>query len=167
MEAAVRKHAPPPRISGDPLLLSPSGAFVTLTVAGELRGCIGYLEPIQSLLDTVAGAAVKAALDDHRFPQVRPEELPGIRLEISVLSGKIPVASIDEIVVGRDGLLVETDAARGLLLPQVAVEYRWNAETFLVHTFRKCGLAPVPVGTPGVRVYRFTADVFPEGPAHR
>ncbi|HLF15331.1 MAG TPA: AmmeMemoRadiSam system protein A [Bacteroidota bacterium] len=162
MEAAVRKEAPPSGVTSDPRLLKPSGAFVTLTIAGELRGCIGYFEPVYSLVESVARAAVKAALDDHRFPPVRPEELARIRLEISVLSGKIPVGSMSEIVVGRDGLYLETDAARGLLLPQVAMEYRWNAGTFLAHVFRKCGLSPAPIGAPGVTVFRFTADVFCE-----
>jgi AmmeMemoRadiSam system protein A len=162
MEAGVRRTVLPSHATADPVLLSHSGAFVTLTVSGELRGCIGYFEPVYPLVETVALAAVKAALDDHRFPPVRPGELPRIRIAISVLSGKIPVHSLDEIEVGRDGLYIETDAARGLLLPQVASEYRWDAETFLIHTFRKCGLAPLPIGAPGVTVSRFTADVFAE-----
>jgi AmmeMemoRadiSam system protein A len=163
MTAAVRREAPPGRGTPDPVLLTHSGAFVTLKIAGELRGCIGYFEPVHPLIDTVTGAAVKAALDDHRFPPVRTDELPRIRLEISVLSARIPVASLAEIVVGRDGLYIESESARGLLLPQVAVEYRWDAEQFLRHTFRKCGLPPAPAGTPGIAVYRFTADVFSEG----
>jgi AmmeMemoRadiSam system protein A len=163
MEAAVMANAPPRNETTDQVLLSHSGAFVTLTVSGELRGCIGYFEPVYPLIDTVTSAAVKAALDDHRFPPVRGDELPRIRLEISVLSGKIPVGGLDEIVVGRDGLYIETEVARGLLLPQVATEYRWDAERFLLHTFRKCGLAPAPIGAPGINVYRFSADVFSEG----
>jgi AmmeMemoRadiSam system protein A len=162
MEAAVLANAPPRHETTDQVLLSHSGAFVTLTISGELRGCIGYFEPVYPLIDTVAGAAVKAALDDHRFPPVRIDELRRIRLEISVLSGKIPVRDIEDIVVGRDGLYIEADVARGLLLPQVATEYRWDAERFLLHTFRKCGLPPAPIGAPGVTVYRFTADVFSE-----
>jgi AmmeMemoRadiSam system protein A len=162
MEAAVRNEAPPPHDTPDALLLSHSAAFVTLTISGELRGCIGYFEPIHPLIDTVTGAAVKAALDDHRFPPVRADELPRIRVEISILSRKVPVTAIEEIVVGRDGLYIETDAARGLLLPQVATEYRWDPERFLQHTFRKCGLPPARIGAPGISVYRFTADVFSE-----
>ena len=162
MEAAVRDSAPPAREASDPALLDHCGAFVTLTIGGELRGCIGYFEPVHPLIDAVEGAAVKAALDDHRFPPVRPGELPRIRLEISVLSSKVPVHSLDEIVVGRDGLYIEADIARGLLLPQVAVEYRWDAERFLHHTFRKCGLPPAPIGAPGITLFRFTADVFSE-----
>jgi AmmeMemoRadiSam system protein A len=166
MAAAVRGEAPPGRETPDPLLLSHSGAFVTLTISGELRGCIGYFEPVLPLVDTVTGAAVKAALDDHRFPPVRIEELPRIRLEISVLSAKVPVAAVTEVVVGRDGLYIESESARGLLLPQVAAQYRWDAGQFLLHTFRKCGLQPAPIGAPGITVYRFTADVFSEaGPA--
>jgi len=162
MAAAVRGEAPPRNDNADALLNGHAGAFVTLRLAGELRGCIGYFEPVYPLLETVTGAAVKAALDDHRFAPVRAQELPRILLEISILSGKIPVSGLDEIVVGRDGLYVETETGRGLLLPQVAVEYRWDAERFLQHTFRKCGLHPSPIGTPGIAVYRFTADVFSE-----
>jgi AmmeMemoRadiSam system protein A len=162
MEAAVRNQVPPPHDTADPVLLSHSGAFVTLTISGELRGCIGYFEPVYPLVESVTGAAVKAALDDHRFPPVRVEELPRIRLEISVLSRRIPVNSIDDIVVGRDGLYIEADTARGLLLPQVATEYRWDAERFLFHTFRKCGLPPAQIGAPGIAVFRFIADVFSE-----
>ena len=171
MEAAVRDDLPPERGVSDPLLETPCGAFVTLTVSGELRGCIGYFEPVQPLLDAVTGAAVKAALDDHRFPPVRPEEIERIRLEISILSPKIPVDTLGEIVIGRDGLYIETGSARGLLLPQVALEYRWDAEAFLFHAFRKCGLAPAPIGSPGVGVWRFSAEVFaesaPGGPESR
>ena len=167
MEAAVRDSAPPPHDTSDEALNGHHGAFVTLTIASELRGCIGYFDPIHPLIEAVAASAVKAALDDHRFPPVRPDELPRIRLEISVLSPRIPVQSLDEIVVGRDGLYIETDVARGLLLPQVATDYRWDAERFLLHTFRKCGLPPVPIGAPGVKVFRFTADVFAERPPVR
>jgi AmmeMemoRadiSam system protein A len=162
MEAAVRKKPPPSRETSDPLLVKPLGAFVTLTMSGELRGCIGFFEPVYPLVDAVARAAVKAALDDHRFMPVRPEEIPMIRLEISVLSGKVRVESAGEIEIGRDGLYLETDTARGLLLPQVATEYRWDADTFVSHVFRKCALPPAPIGTPGVTLYRFTAEVFSE-----
>ena len=65
-------------------------------------------------------------------------------------------------MIGRDGLYLETATARGLFLPQVATEYRWDAESFVVHVFRKCGLSPVPIGTPGVTVFRFTAEIFSE-----
>jgi AmmeMemoRadiSam system protein A len=162
MAAAVRKDAPPGRSIPDDLLLTHSGAFVTLTIAGELRGCMGYFEPLHPLIDTVTEAAVKAALDDHRFPPVRVDELPRIRLQISVVSCKAPVSVLDEIVVGRDGLYIESESARGLLLPQVAAEHGWDAGRFLEQTFRKCGLSPAPVGARGIGVYRFTAEIFSE-----
>ncbi len=118
MEAAVRKEAPPSHDTPDPLLLQPCGAFVTLTISGELRGCIGFFEPVHSLVDAVARAAVKAALDDHRFSPVRPPELHQLRIEISVLSGKVPVNSVADIVIGRDGLYLETGTARGSSSPR-------------------------------------------------
>jgi AmmeMemoRadiSam system protein A len=165
MDAAVRKYAPPERDVPDEVLLGHSGAFVTLTIAGELRGCVGYFEPLQPLIDTVTGAAVKAALDDRRFPPVRVDELPRIRLQVSVVSGKTPVSALDGIVVGRDGLYIESEGARGLLLPQVAAEHGWDAGRFLEQTFRKCGLTPAAIGSPGIGVYRFTAEIFFEDAA--
>ena len=90
MDAAVRKEAPPPHDTSDPLLLLPCGAFVTLTISGELRGCIGFFEPVHPLVDSVARAAVKAALDDHRFTPVRPSELPQIRIQIHSSPARYP-----------------------------------------------------------------------------
>jgi len=168
MEAAVRKRpwastgSGIPDVTGDARLMEPAGAFCTLTIAGNLRGCVGFLEPVHPLVESVARASVKAALEDERFLPVEEPELALIRIELSVLSRKEPVGSLDEVLVGRDGLFLETDSARGLLLPQVAKENGWDAGTFLVHLFNKCGLRPSPIDAPGVRVFLFGAEVFSE-----
>ncbi len=164
MEAAVRKQTPPSPDTSDPILLQPCGAFVTLTISGELRGCIGFFEPIYPIVEAVWRSAVKAALDDHRFAPVRPAELHRIGIEISLLSPKVSVEATSDIVIGRDGLYLETGSAKWLLLPQVATEYGWDADTFLLHLFRKCEILPVPIGTPGVAVYRFSAEIFSDPP---
>ncbi len=164
MEAAVRAVPPPARPTTDPRLRQPCGAFATLTISGELRGCVGYPEPLHPLVEAVARSSVKAALADHRFDPVVPDELRLIRLELSVLSSRVPIGSVAEIEVGRDGLCLEQGNVTGLLLPQVAVEQGWNAETFLRMLFRKCDLPPLPPGTPGLSLYRFTAEHFSGDP---
>lgn len=164
MEAAVRAIPPPARATTDPLLQQPCGAFATLTISGELRGCIGYPESTHPLVDAVALSSVKAALDDGRFSPVEPAELPLIRLELSVLSRRAAVESISEIEIGRDGLYISAGGVTGLLLPQVAAENGWDAPTFLRMLLRKCGLGPMSPGDPGVSLYRFCAEHFSEAP---
>jgi AmmeMemoRadiSam system protein A len=153
-----RTFAPP---EGAGVLQQPSGAFVTLTEAGELRGCIGYPESEEPLARVVAQCAAAAAASDPRFPPVTPDEVPRLHLEISVLGPIVPVADPAEIVVGRDGLVVQHGFRRGLLLPQVAVEWGWDTLTFLSHTCAKAGL-PRDAWRSGAQVFRFEAEVFGE-----
>lgn len=143
-----------------PSLLTPSGAFVTLRCDGELRGCIGYIEAQKPLVETVEEAAMRAALDDYRFFPVTMEEVPRLEIEISVLSPLKCVDSVEEIVVGTHGLIVESKNRRGLLLPQVPVEQGWDREVFLSQTCRKAGLPPTAWSEPGVKLYSFTAEIF-------
>jgi AmmeMemoRadiSam system protein A len=138
-----------------------SGAFVTLTQHGELRGCIGYPDPEDSLVRVVAHCAAAAAVSDPRFPPVRPDDLPRLHVEISVLGPVVPVTDPSEIVVGRDGLIVQQGLRRGLLLPQVATEWGWDRETFLSQTCLKAGL-PADAWRRGAQVFRFDAEVFGE-----
>ena len=105
-----------------------AAAFVSLHVAGALRGCIGHLEEDDPLVHTVAECARLACTEDPRFPAVTPAEVDLLDVEISVLGPLERVEALGEIVVGRHGLLVEHDRRRGLLLPQVATDYRWTAE---------------------------------------
>ena len=147
----------------DGFLAREAGAFVTLHIHGELRGCIGQVEADRPLADVVASCAVSAARSDPRFPPVTAEELDTVDIEVSVLSGFDPVHSIADIEVGRHGLLIESGWRRGLLLPQVATEWQWDAETFLSQTCRKAGLPPDSwKHAPTVKLWRFEAEVFGE-----
>jgi AmmeMemoRadiSam system protein A len=147
----------------DPELLRPAGAFVTLhTSTGDLRGCIGSIQAVEPLYKAVASSAVSAATRDPRFEAVHPDELDTLQLEISVMSPIVPVTSIDEIEVGRDGLIITEGWHAGLLLPQVATEYGWDRETFLSQTCRKAGL-PADAWRDGkCQIERFSAEVFGE-----
>ncbi|HUT98863.1 MAG TPA: AmmeMemoRadiSam system protein B [bacterium] len=137
------------------------GAFVTLTEGGQLRGCIGYVEPVVPLWKAVREMAVAAATGDPRFPPVTAGELENLRLEISALS---PLARCDDpsrVTVGRHGLVVRQEGRSGLLLPQVPSEQGWDHEEFLTHTCRKAGLPP-DAWKRGAELYTFTAQVFHE-----
>lgn len=144
------------------------GVFVTLEKNGELRGCIGYPEPVRPLIDALIDAAISAATCDPRFPPVEPEELDEIEVEVSVLTPPTPIrvenpADYPQMIrVGVDGLIVERGWARGLLLPQVATEWGWDAEEFLCNTCMKAGLPPDCFYDPQTRVYRFQAQIFRE-----
>lgn len=116
------------------------GAFVTLHANGRLRGCIGMIVGEKPLITTVAEMTRAAALQDPRFPPVKPDELPSIDFEISVLTPIREITGLDEIVIGRDGLIITKGWNRGLLLPQVATDYGWDRETFLDQTCVKAGL---------------------------
>lgn len=147
----------------DPELARPSGAFVSLhTHAGELRGCIGSIQPVAPLCEAVASNAVNAAFRDPRFQPLDRSEQAGVYLEISVMSPIVRVSSVDEIVVGRDGLIIRRGGRAGLLLPQVAAEYGWDVETFLGQTCRKAGLAEGSWRLADCVIERFSAEVFRE-----
>jgi AmmeMemoRadiSam system protein A len=159
--AAVH-HTPPPETSHiSSTLLRPCGAFVTLHERGRLRGCIGQVESSEPLTDTVVHCAAAAAMEDPRFAPVRAEEIVSLEIEISVLSPPAPVRP-EEIEIGRHGLIVSRGRMRGLLLPQVATQFRWSRERFLQETCRKAGLEPAAWQDPAVRIEAFTAEVFSE-----
>jgi AmmeMemoRadiSam system protein A len=159
--AAVHDTPAPDTAHASPVLTQPSGAFVTLHERGRLRGCIGQVESAEPLSDTVAHCAVAAAMEDPRFTPVRPDEIADLEIEISVLSPFAPIRP-EEIEVGKHGLLVSCGRQRGLLLPQVAVQFQWARERFLQETCRKAGLEPSAWQDPGTRVEAFTAEVFSE-----
>jgi AmmeMemoRadiSam system protein A len=141
------------------------GAFVTLHLAGRLRGCMGRPDSTDSLETAVAVCAVLAASRDPRFPPVRPQEIEALEIEISILTPPepVPVAQVlDRLVPGRHGAVVSLGAFRGLLLPQVAAEQGWSSERFLEETCRKAGLPPGAWRDPEVRIELFTAEVFSE-----
>ncbi len=142
------------------------GVFVTLHKNGDLRGCIGYPEPIMQLLDAILDSAVSAAVRDPRFPPVRYEEMEEIVVEVTILT---PPAKIDampsdmpkHVEVGKHGLIVRKDVYQGLLLPQVATEWGFDAEEFLSQTCIKAGLLPDAWLT-GAVVYSFEGQIFTE-----
>jgi AmmeMemoRadiSam system protein A len=143
----------------NPKLLSPKGAFVTLKKNGELRGCIGFIEPILPLHQTIVQATIYAASKDARFPPVASSELEEIELEISVLTPPVKIDDPREIEVGRHGLIIAKGNQRGLLLPQVPIENRWSRRTFLQRTCQKAGL-PKEAWREGAEIYTFEAIVF-------
>jgi AmmeMemoRadiSam system protein B/AmmeMemoRadiSam system protein A len=162
IESAMSR-GPQPKIEAlTPALEAECGAFVTLHRNGRLRGCIGYIRAVKPLHRTVAEMAVQAATQDPRFPAVTIDELPLLDIEISVLSPLQSVADVGDIVVGRDGLIIQDGTHSGLLLPQVATEYGWDRETFLEHTCLKAGLPPDAWRREGVAILSFTAEVFGE-----
>jgi AmmeMemoRadiSam system protein A len=138
------------------------GAFVTLHLRGELRGCIGYIEARFPLCETVEEVAAKAALEDPRFLPLTVEEFEDVDIEISVLSPLQRISNVDEIEVGKHGLVIEGGYARGLLLPQVATEYGWGRDLFLSQTCRKAGLPSDAWKKKGVTISVFTSEVFSE-----
>lgn len=139
----------------------PGAAFVTLEEQdGSLRGCMGTLLPTRSLARAVQEMTIAAASRDPRFPRVEAREVDGLRLSVTLLHPPRDVQSIDEIVVGRHGLIVERGGRRGLLLPQVATRWGWDRTTFLDQTCVKAGL---PLGCwrePETRIQLFAAEEY-------
>ncbi|HTZ72461.1 MAG TPA: AmmeMemoRadiSam system protein A [Candidatus Aquilonibacter sp.] len=158
--AGVERRAPDDAAQ-DAGLRWPGGAFVTITRAGRLRGCIGQLPSGVAIIDVVAYCARAVASDDPRFPRVTPGELAEIEIEISALS---PLSDInpEAIEPGKHGLFVSNGARRGILLPQVAVQFRWNGIRLLEATCEKAGLPRDAWKNPATRVQAFTAEVFAE-----
>jgi AmmeMemoRadiSam system protein A len=143
-----------------PHLKEARGAFVTLHKNGELRGCIGMVAAVGPLDETVLKMARAAAVEDTRFAPVSTDEVDSLQLEISVLSPMFEIAP-EDVVVGRHGLMITYEGRRGLLLPQVPVEWGFDRETFLAQTCRKAGL-PMDQWKHGAKIEAFTAEVFGE-----
>jgi hypothetical protein len=163
VEHAVRERsAYQPAASDSEALGQERGAFVTLKIDGELRGCIGYTSAIEPLYLTVRDTASYAALRDPRFPPVSKEELPKLHYEISVLSPLRRVLDPREIVVGQHGLLMKNTGYEGILLPQVPVEEHWDRNTFLEQTCRKAGMNSNCWKDENTDIFEFTAVVFDE-----
>jgi AmmeMemoRadiSam system protein A len=141
---------------------TPCGAFVTVRVNNELRGCFGYVNAFYPLAQSVQEVGIKAATEDPRFEPVMREELGAMELEISVLDSPIKVERIEEIEIGVHGLILETRTHRGLLLPSVATEYGWNREQFLSHTAIKAGLPPDAWKSKNATIMKFKAEKFSE-----
>lgn len=145
------------------------GVFVTLLThpGHDLRGCIGFPEPVLPLGEALVQAAVSAALDDPRFQPVDKDELEGLVVEISVLSQPKqmecpPSSRCRHVKIGRDGLIARRYRNGGLLLPQVPVEWGWDSSTFLGQTCVKAGLSPDCWKDAKTDFYTFQAEVFCE-----
>jgi AmmeMemoRadiSam system protein B/AmmeMemoRadiSam system protein A len=160
--AVGEKEAFEPAANADNGLNQERGAFVTLRESGALRGCIGYTSAVKPLYMTVRDTAALAALHDPRFQPVSPSELPRLEYEISVLSSLRRVTDIQQIKVGKDGLLMKIGANEGLLLPQVPVEQKWDREKFLEETCVKAGVRPNCWKDENTDIFMFTSVVFGE-----
>jgi AmmeMemoRadiSam system protein A len=163
IEAQLRGGHPQPQAQVPEELRRNRGAFVTLRRRAdhELRGCVGFVEPLFPLCEAVARAAVAAATQDGRFAPVEAGELPQLALDISVLGLTRPIAAAD-VEVGVHGLIVRWAGRGGLLLPQVAVEHGWSREAFLDHTCLKAGLPAATWRRADAELLAFEAEVFGE-----
>ncbi|MBI4532014.1 MAG: AmmeMemoRadiSam system protein B [Candidatus Latescibacteria bacterium] len=162
IEASVRgEPLPEPTYLSEPLK-ELQGAFVTIRKEGSLRGCIGYVEALKPLYQTVQEAAEASALRDPRFSPITEEELPLLTIEVSVLTPPIPIGhdEVQKIQIGRHGLIIRRGYRHGLLLPQVAAEYSWDPLTFLEQTCRKAGLSKDAWKNGETEIEIFSADVF-------
>ena len=155
-----------------PKLLENCGVFVTLNRVEhgrkELRGCIGFPYPTNPLAQAVIESAIESATQDPRFPSVSMKELGNIVFEVSVLTPpelievNKPTDYPSKIKVGQDGLIVERGYWKGLLLPQVPVEWNWNEEEFLSQCCMKAGLPPDNWLLKETKIYRFGCVIAQE-----
>lgn len=167
----TRRHIKIPENTQEKLL-KPCGVFVTINTSEngekELRGCIGYPYPTAPLVEAVVDSAINAATQDPRFPSLSLSELDHVVFEVSVLTPpeevkvKNPKEYIGKVKVGQDGLIVENGFCKGLLLPQVPVEWKWDEETFLCQCCVKAGLSPDSWLVKGTRVYKFSSIIAEE-----
>ena len=142
------------------------GVFVTLNKNNNLRGCIGYAEPVKPAIDASMDVAISAAFNDPRFPQLSPEEFDELDFEVTVLTKPEmiivahPDQYFDEIGIGRDGLIIQKGYAKGLLLPQVATENAFTTEEFLEHTCMKAGISADSWMDESCDVFKFQGQIF-------
>lgn len=139
-------------------LAEPRGAFTTLHLGGQLRGCVGYVLAVSPVYRAVADTARAAAFEDTRFHPVTLPEAAQLEIELSILSPPLPIPA-DDVEIGRHGLLISMAGRRGLLLPQVPAEHHWDRITFLEQTCRKAGL-PLDAWKNGATIEAFTAEIF-------
>jgi AmmeMemoRadiSam system protein A len=146
----------------DAVLNTMCGAFVTLHLNGNLRGCIGNITAEIPLWETIRNMAIESALRDPRFPSISLNELGSVDIEISVLSPLKKIKKLEEIKVGKHGLLIKKGFYQGLLLPQVAIDYKWNKIQFLEQTCYKAGLSKDCYKQENTEIFIFSAIVFGE-----
>ncbi len=149
----------------EPILEQEKGAFVTLKKHGALRGCIGHMAEDLPLCHVVGYCALQAAFNDRRFPQVSLQELEDIEIEISVLTPFEQVGGVEDILIGRDGVLLEKSGRSAVYLPSVAVEQGWDRDEMLNHLCAKAGLSS-DCWKKGAKFYTFQSIVFSESELH-
>jgi len=159
---AVYGREPAISDAGSDTLNQKYGAFVTLNQQGSLRGCIGNITASTPLWMTVRNMAVESALRDPRFYPLTPHELKETEIEISVLSPLEKIDDFEQITVGKHGILIKKGYYQGLLLPQVATDYKWNKTRFLEETCNKAGLNKNCYKEKGAEIFIFSAIVFGE-----
>ncbi len=145
----------------DKTLRQKKGAFVTIKKKEALRGCIGYPYPDEPLYAAIIDAAISAAFKDYRFSPLNKDELAEVKIEISVLDLPQPVKDVSKIKLGQHGIIVSKEGKKGLLLPQVPIEWGWDLETFLGYGCLKAGLDE-EAWKHGAEIQIFTAQVFSE-----
>jgi len=155
-----------------PALRKKSGVFVTIkkkTRSGAmLRGCIGHIYPETPLIEATIDSAILAATNDPRFPPMTPRELVEALIEVTILTSpeeiKVnkPSEYLEKIEIGRHGLIVESGFRKGILLPQVPVEWNWDVEEFLIQLCGKAGLTPDSWCLEDTKLYRFESEIFKE-----
>lgn len=139
------------------------GVFVTLKKGGELRGCIGQLASSDPVWKTVREQTIASASEDNRFPKVTISELSQITIELSILSPLKKIHAIEEIQLGKHGVLITKGLQSGVFLPQVAEETGWDRDTFLSNLcYQKAGLPPDCYKDPETEIYLFTVQKFEE-----
>jgi len=159
----VLNGRPAPKLKfTDPRFNERCGIFVTLKKHEDLRGCIGFVKGVEPLSEAIQEMAVAAATRDPRFSPVSSDELSQISIEVSVLTPMTEVKSIEEIEIGKHGLMLLHGRHSGLLLPQVPVEWGWGVDEFLVNLCYKAGLPPGSHLQPGAKLLKFSADIFSE-----
>jgi AmmeMemoRadiSam system protein A len=161
VEAEIRGSTAPASTNAPPSLQIRAGAFVSLHVDDDLRGCVGYVEPAWPLPQTIARAGAVVTHDD-RFPMLRVPELPAVAVEVSVLSPPAPIRP-EDVEIGVHGLILTCAGRSGLLLPQVPLSRGWDRETFLDQLGRKAGMPAGSWRRPEAQLRAFTADRFAEG----
>jgi AmmeMemoRadiSam system protein A len=159
------RKTPDPR--GGPYAITPAlrehrGAFVTLKAHGKLRGCIGYIQPIEPLYEAVRQNAINAATRDSRFRPVETDDLSTIQIEISVLTPPAPVSSYRDIVPGSHGIILKKGSHQAVFLPQVAPEQGWDLPETLRHLSLKAGLSGDDWKAPDAEFFVFTAEIIEE-----
>lgn len=162
LEVSATGRVPQPPPTDDPRLLEPRGAFVTLRKGGDLRGCIGHFGQDLPLAEAVVRMTWASARHDPRFEPVELREVPAIAIVISALTPLVQVRGPDDVVIGRDGVRVSHGGRDGTLLPQVALEQGWDAETLLTYACEKKARLPADAWRHGATIETYGADVFGE-----